>query len=188
MKSTSIIAYFIDLFATFFGQVGYLLMKKALLAHEANGSDKKWWAPYISWKYLLGFFLLGFSAVVHGAVLPYADLVLLSTLTAVGIVFSTLLAVRFLQEKFICKYDLPSFTLIIMGCTAIVCLSNQEEKEYTPETIKALIKSTQYIVFIIFYFTLAISSFLTFKWVMNNVNKFNLKANAWMNTLLKQEP
>ena len=139
MKGTAIIAYFVDLTGTFFGQVGYLLMKQALLKAEDDAikdPKKKVRSPYLSFRYLFGFILLGLSAIIHGAVMPFADLVLLSTITAAGIVFSTLLSIKFLKEKFICKYDLPSFTLIIIGCTIIVALSNQEETEYPPERIK----------------------------------------------------
>ena len=80
-------------------------------------------------KYLLGLALLVISAVIHVVVLPFCPLVLLSTITAAGILISTALAIRYLGEKFICKYDLPSFTLIIIGCTAIVILSNPEDDE-----------------------------------------------------------
>ena len=190
MKGIAIIAYFIDLTGTFFGQVGYLLMKQALLKAEdyaIKNPEKKVRSPYLSYRYLSGFILLGLSSMIHGAVLPFADLVLLSTITAAGIVFSTLLSVKFLKEKFICKYDLPSFTLIIIGCTIIVALSNQEETEYSPERIKKLLKSTQYVVFIIVYFTLAISTAFIWNWVMTHVIRFNQKSNDWMVALLKKE-
>ena len=132
MKGTAIIAYFIDLGGTFIGQIGYTLMKIALLRAEAHNNSpslapqikRKKQIPYFTWRYALGFVLLTLSALIHGAVLPFCDLVLLSTLTAAGIVISTLLSIRYLGERFICKYDLPSFTLIIIGCTTIVALSN----------------------------------------------------------------
>ena len=87
----------------------------------------------MTWRYILGFVLLTISGLIHSAVLPFADLVLLSTMTAYGILFSTILSIRFLKENFICKYDLPSFILIILGSATIVAFSNQEEKEYTIE-------------------------------------------------------
>ena len=149
MKGVAIIAYCIDLFGTFLAQIGYLLMKQALLHAESNIARnfddetgvKKARSPYCTWRYIIGLILLVISAVIHAATLPFVDLVLISTLTAVGIIISTLLAIRYLQEKFICKYDLPSFILIILGCTTIVALSNQEETDYSPERIKDLLTS-----------------------------------------------
>lgn len=125
-----------------------MLMKKALLKAEASNTSsdtssvgKKKRSPYFTWQYIAGFIFLGVSGAIHAAVLPFADLVLLSTITAAGIIISTLLAVKFLNEKFICKYDLPSFTLITIGCTTIVAVSNQKETEYSPEKIKSLLQS-----------------------------------------------
>ena len=165
-------------------------MKQALLAaerKEASNDDpaKKRPNPYFTKRYVGGFILLALSGVTHVAVLPFCDLVLLSTLTAAGIVISTLLAIKYLGETFVCKYDLPSFTLIILGCTTIVVLSNQEETEYPPERIKALLKSTAYIVFAVFYVIVAISTFLIFKWVMGAVTAFGLKADLWVQNMHK---
>ncbi len=145
MKSVAILAYFIDLIGTFFGQVGYLLMKKALLNAEKQALEnptKKHRSAYLSFKYLFGMVLLGLSAAVHGGTMPFCDLVLLSTLTAAGIVISEFLSIKYLGEKFDVKYDLPSLILIIVGCTTIVALSNQEETKYPPERIRALLSST----------------------------------------------
>ena len=103
---------------------------------------KKAKSPFCTLRYIIGLILLIVSALIHAATLPFVDLVLISTLTAVGIIISTLLAIKYLQEKFICKYDLPSFILIILGCTTIVALSNQEETEYSPEQIKELLTSS----------------------------------------------
>jgi len=86
--------------------------------------------------------LLGLSAAVHGGTMPFCDLVLLSTLTAAGIVISEILSIKYLGEKFIFKYDMPSLALIILGCTTIVALSNQEETKYSPDRIKDLLTST----------------------------------------------
>ena len=169
MKGVAIIAYCIDLCGTFLGQIGYLLMKKALLHAEDNIAKsveigvKKVRSPYCTWRYIIGLLLLVISALIHAATLPFVDLVLISTLTAVGIIISTLLAIRYLKEKFICKYDLPSFILIILGCTTIVALSNQEETEYSPERIKGLLTSAQYAISGIFYFIVAVSTYCIYR-------------------------
>ena len=90
---------------------------------------------------MLGFVFLAVSGAIHAGTLPFVDLVLISTLTAAGIIMSSLLAIKFLDEKFICKYDLPAFCLMIAGCTTIVALSHQGETTYTPERINQLLRS-----------------------------------------------
>ena len=56
-------------------------------------------------------------------VLPYCDLVLLSTTVGMSIIMSNLLAMYFLKEKIIWKYDIPAFFLVVAGCTSIVLVS-----------------------------------------------------------------
>ena len=159
-------------------------MKKAFLNVEK--SEKKV-NPYCTKFYICGFLLLCISASGGAAVMPFVDMVLLSTNTAAGILMSTLISIKFLKEKFICKYDLPSFILIVTGCTTIVVLSNKEETKYPPDRIMTLLKSTQYQAFGIFFLLLSIASFIICKLVLRGVANFNIKAENWMAALVKSK-
>ena len=66
---------------------------------------------------------------IHVIMLPYCDLVLLSTSSCLAIVFGNILAIKFLGEKLVWKYDLSSFILIVVGCMAIVLLSEADDAE-----------------------------------------------------------
>ena len=56
--------------------------------------------------------------------LAYADLVLISTNYIAGIIFNTFLSIKFLDEKFVWRYDLPALTLMCAGALTIVLLAN----------------------------------------------------------------
>ena len=60
---------------------------------------------------------------------PFADIVLLSFNSATAIVIQIILAIIFLNEIFICNYDLPALALIISGSICIILTANFSEHE-----------------------------------------------------------
>ena len=50
----------------------------------------------------------------------------------IAILFNNLVAMWWLGERIVYKYDIPAFILIVAGSTAIVLLSVEGEAEYTP--------------------------------------------------------
>lgn len=93
MFSQTAVVLFVDNFATFLGQLALILMK------EVEGSH------YKRLRWFCGLMLVIISSVIHVAVLPYADLVLLSGSSATAILFGILLSVYMLGEKFDIRYD-----------------------------------------------------------------------------------
>jgi hypothetical protein len=87
-----------------------------------QGRDLRW---------LSGIFLIIVSSIVHVAVLPYADLVLLSSSAASAIIFGIALGVQMLGEKFDFMYDLPGVLLTCAGCVMTVACANTVEQEFT---------------------------------------------------------
>ena len=72
--------------------------------------------------------MIGFACVIIGSLLnlvalPFCDLVLISTTVGIAIVVNNLVAMWWLGEKMIWKYDVPAFILVVGGSTAIVLLS-----------------------------------------------------------------
>ena len=82
----------------------------------------------LNFKWLLGLILIVVSSLVHVAVLPYADLVLLSSTSATAIIFGIMLSVSWLGEKFDTKKDLPAIGLICLGCLMTVIFANSTEQ------------------------------------------------------------
>ena len=108
--------------------MAYVMMKRALISVEKtgiNGEAKQ--NPYFKKTYMLGFLLLFVGSAGHVVVLPFCDIVLLSTSTATGIIMSSILAIKYLGEKPVWKYDITSISLIVVGCLTICGLSNYED-------------------------------------------------------------
>ena len=101
--------------------------------------DKK--PVYYSGKWIFGFMLLLLGGLIQLIVLPYADLVLLSTNSISAIAYNSILAISCLGEKFVCKYDLPAFVLMGAGAFTIVMLASITEKVFTSEEILNLLFS-----------------------------------------------
>lgn len=78
------------------------------------------------------------ASLVHMFVLPFADLTLLSTTNATGIITGVLLGIFWLKEPFNKKVDLPALILMISGCVALGFLTNKEPYFYTKEEVHML--------------------------------------------------
>lgn len=138
MISVALIAYLSNIVVTIFGQVGYLLQKKAHLNLEKTNSQSQigyWFNPL----WILGLIIVFATGAAHCAVLPFADLVLLSTNCAWAIVFGQILSVAVLKERFMWRYDLPALFLVITGCLTIVFNANYETISYSKEKIDKLL-------------------------------------------------
>ena len=124
--------------------------------------------------------------VISSAVLPFCDLVVLSTVTALGIIISDVLAVIYLGERLVWAYDAPAITLIMIGTLTIILLSNYEETTYTPETIKNLLWSTTTLAFFVSFCLLVVFTYFQYLWHKRQVIKFNNRANCWIDAKLNQ--
>ncbi len=111
------IVLLVDNIAVFFGQVALILQKTS---YKSNTTQK-----FNSFRWTVGLILIIFSNIIHVAVLPYADLVLLTSSSATAIIFGIILSVLVLYEKFTVKQDLPAVILIVIGCITTVTFANK---------------------------------------------------------------
>ena len=91
---------------------------------------------FLRCQWIVGFFMMTFGGVLQVIALPFCDLVLISTNSITAILFNTFLSIRYLGEKFVWKYDVPSFTLMGAGGLTIVLLASTDDKKFTPHEIK----------------------------------------------------
>lgn len=84
------------------------------------------------------------------AITPFADIVLLSFNSATAIIIQVLFALIFLNEVFICKYDLPALILIIFGSSLIILAANFAMVDYTVAILKTHLCSVKSIAFFTF--------------------------------------
>jgi hypothetical protein len=76
------------------------------------------------------------------AVLPYADVTLLTTICAFGILFTTLLSICLLGETFVWKYDLVATLLVITGSvTTIMQMNTKVDIEYDRARVNEIVFS-----------------------------------------------
>ena len=151
------VALFIDTFATLMCQTGYLFQKKGHMSVEAHNSkerdprDRK--SGFFTCLWVTGFIVSASAGWLHAgkwrldfpvwlifptelignflnlAATPFADIVLLSFNSATAILFQVFLALCFLNEVLICRYDLPGLFLIISGSACIILTANFSDVE-----------------------------------------------------------
>ena len=92
--------------------------------------------------------LLIVAAILHIIAVAHADLTLLSCNASTGIVVNVIISTRFLGERFDPRLDLYGLTLIGMGCTLIVILSNKEKQELTLAQLLELLISIKSICYL----------------------------------------
>ena len=127
-------AYILDLVGQLITKASYLIMKIAhhQLENDPQKENLSNLRVYCTFTMFIGLLTCAIGSALEVLILPYIDLVLLSITVALSIVFSNLLAVKFLGEKIVWKYDLLALLLVIGGCSAIMLLCNLKEKEYAP--------------------------------------------------------
>ena len=120
--------------------------------------------------WIIGLLCLIVGNVLHIVVLPFIDLVVLSTGTAIAIVVNTVLSIIYLDERFIIKYDLTAFSLIILGSILICVLSDYSETTYTPEMINDLLWSFKTGFYMSTCVLVAVGAFFQYKWHLRKIN------------------
>ena len=123
--------------------LSYLIMKIA--HHKIEEKQKEEGVTglkvYCTFTWIIGLLCGITGGILNVIMLPFCGLVLLSTTVGISIIFSNFLAMRFLGEKLVWKYDLLAFFLVVGGCTTIVLLSVSTDQTLTPEQIKQFISS-----------------------------------------------
>jgi len=82
-------AYLANILGTFFTQMGQILMKKGMHKVESsglNGGEKK--LGFFTWQWITGLLIVGIGSIINVSVLPFCDLVVLSTIGALGILMN----------------------------------------------------------------------------------------------------
>ena len=137
-------AYLGNLVGILITKFGLFLQKVELMNMEKEGQEdgrRKITPAYCRLQWNIGLFLLFFGGAMQVVVLPYADLVLISTNAIAAILFNTFLSVKFLGEKFVWKYDVPAYTLMSLGAIVIVLQASSTEKQFGPDEMKVLLMS-----------------------------------------------
>ena len=91
--------------------------------------------------WLAGGGIIVLGGTIQFLVLPYADLVMVSTNMISGIIFNTFISIK-LDEIFLCKYDFPALGMMSIGALIIVLIAKPNENQYTKQEMIELLTST----------------------------------------------
>lgn len=119
------------------------------------------------------------ATLTHLAVLPYADLTLLSVNAITGIVWALILSIFFLNERLIVKYDIPALILIVGGCLTIVLLSNKEMVDFDADTITAMLFSVKTLAYLSFCCVIIVIDYVVLNYVLKLLRDFELDATKY---------
>ena len=143
MYLSTAVAFSLDVVAKLISAASYVIMK--LAHHKLEGKQKEGISNtkvYCSATWIIGLICVIAGSALHVITLPFCGLVLLSTTVGLSVVFSNILAMRFLGEKLVWKYDLAAFLLVVGGCTAIVFISVNDDQKLTSKLVVELLFST----------------------------------------------
>ena len=119
------------------------------------------------------------ATLTHLAVLPYADLTLLSVNAITGIVWALILSIFFLNERLIVKYDIPALILIVGGCLTIVLLSNKEMVDFDADTITAMLFSVKTLAYLSFCCVIIVIDYVVLNYVLKLLRDFEVDATKY---------
>ena len=119
--------------------------------------------------------------------LAYADLVLISTNFAAGIVFNTFLSIKFLGEKLMWKYDLAAFALICLGGILIGLIANTDEKLFTADQMKELLLAGRTVTYLLVALGSIITTNIYLHIFLRAVAKFDEDLKSWAKQQMRLE-
>ena len=167
-------AFMIDLFGTFLCQASYLLIKFAHLDKDSGHSSS-----VCSFKYAAGMTCLVIGNIIHVVVLPFCPVILLAINSSTAIVMTAVLAIVFLKERIVWRYDAVAFLLISGGCTGIVLLSQSKESESTTEDVVRQLTSLRTIFFCAFYIAFVVCNYMLTRWFEGQLMLFEKQGVQW---------
>jgi len=116
---------------------------------------------------------MGTGAIINVSVLPFCDLVVISTVGAFCILINYALSISLLGEKIVWVYDLPAVLLMIGGCLMVILLSDYSENTYTPDRITDLLFSAISLICFIFSGMILAGTIFQYCWHLKQLKNFN---------------
>ena len=111
--------------------------------------------------------------------MPYADLVLISTNSITAILFNTFLSVKYLDEKFIWKYDVPAYSLMAIGAIVIVLQASASQEKFTPEEIRTMLLSFSSMLSTSIGFAFLLATLIYMRLFLQQIKKFEVDIDEW---------
>ena len=103
---------------------------------------------------------------------PFANITLLSFNTAMAVLMQMGLAILFLREVFIWRYDLPALFLILAGSSWIILTAKFSEDDLNVEILQSHLSSAKAILYFVFAFVLLNVTFFVVKRLLRGLAVF----------------
>lgn len=146
---------------------------------QSKVEDRK--SGFMTCTWLLGFLILTLGSAIHSIlVTPHVDIVLLSFNAALAIVIQVLMAIVFLKEVVVYKYDILAITLILLGSSCIILTANFSEDNLTASKIKESLSSVKSIAYFGFTLFLMNVTFFVLKRMLKNLAVFERDVEIWL--------
>lgn len=146
---------------------------------QTKAEDRK--SGFMTCTWLSGMLITLMGSAVHSIlVTPYADIVLLSFNAALAILIQVLMAIVFLKEVVVCKYDIPAITLILIGSSCIILTANFSEDDLTASKIKESLSSVKSIGYFAFTLLLINVTFFVKNRMLKNLAIFERDVEIWL--------
>ena len=139
----STIAVIATCISTLFTSFGYMLIKNS---HDKARLKKV--PNYYTCEFISGILTTLFAGLIHVGKSPYltlflaslafADMIVLSSVTGLTIIFNTLISICFQKEVF-SKHDLMCIIFTVLGASTIVVHSNLKDVKYSTQVKRCLI-------------------------------------------------
>lgn len=108
-------------------------------------------------------------------ILPFCDLVLMSSSSAAAIIFGVILSVFWLNETFVWRYDMTAVLVIILGSFLTVLQSNKVNQIYTLAQLHALTHSLASIVYLSTLLLLLTLTAIAYNYLMSRLKRFHVE-------------
>jgi len=102
-------------------------MKKAHKQIDTKGQQT---SVYCNSAWIWGLIILIFSSVLTVVTFPYIEVVMISILSAMTVLFNAIVSVRMNDEK-LTKTDALAFIFICFGTILCISYSNTEQRDYS---------------------------------------------------------
>ena len=126
-------------------------------------------------------FWMGFLSQSSGYIaqiccVPFADMTLLAANAVFAILFNQILAIFFLKEKYVARYDLSSLVLLTLGTVLIIQSSNTEEKVLDIDTIFSYLFTFRTVIVAALVISFWIAASHTRGWLISSLDSFYMLA------------
>ena len=115
----------------------------------------------------------------HFIALCFADLTLIACNTSSAFLMNVGLSIKYLDEKFVWKYDMVAIILVMIGTIMIILLSNKDRQVFTVQSLLETIMEPKSIAYLALTFVGCLSVPILTPYLLKKIRKFEQDCDDW---------